>query len=105
MELMAPFTKPSRTFQGVCAYWLTSSAGFSASAPGHTANSNAAMISPARTAPSALLSGSRRLPSGRRSGVREHGGNRQLDLGARIEFTPDGQFAADEVGAFVHARK
>ena len=32
MERMEPLAKPSRIFQAVCAYWLTSSAGFSANA-------------------------------------------------------------------------
>src|ERR1700686_4350823 len=34
MERMEPLTKPSRIFQAVCAYWLTSSAEFSANVQG-----------------------------------------------------------------------
>src|ERR1700720_3822337 len=34
IERMEPLTKPSRIFQAVCAYWLTSSAGFSANVQG-----------------------------------------------------------------------
>src|SRR5215468_8463566 len=48
MEVMIPSEKPSRIFHAVCAYWLTSSAGFNANAPGHTASST-----PANTRPSA----------------------------------------------------
>ncbi len=37
MELMPPFTKPSRIFHDVCAYWLMSSDVSEAKARGHTA--------------------------------------------------------------------
>src|SRR6266436_1732156 len=36
MEVIWPLGKPSRIFQAVCAYWLTSSAGFKVKALGHT---------------------------------------------------------------------
>src|SRR5262249_42432670 len=44
---MAPLVNPSRILHDVCAYWLTSSAGFNANATGHTASM------PASTRPSA----------------------------------------------------
>jgi hypothetical protein len=38
IERMEPLTKPSRIFQAVCAYWLTSSAGFNAKVQLHAAS-------------------------------------------------------------------
>ena len=39
---IVPLEKPSRIFHAVCAYWLTSSAGFNANAHGHNASSSPA---------------------------------------------------------------
>src|SRR5262245_43854149 len=57
MALIVPLTKPSRTLQAVWAYWLTSSAGFKATAgTGHTSRyaNSAAFATRDRLAPLAL---------------------------------------------------
>src|SRR5882724_1810371 len=46
MELMLPLEKPSRIFHDVCAYWLTSNAGFSANAEEQHASSTQASTIP-----------------------------------------------------------
>src|SRR5262245_34579350 len=54
MPRITPLVKPSRIFHDVCAYWLTSSAGFKANAPGHHASSVHASATTFRFLPSAL---------------------------------------------------
>src|SRR5258707_11443047 len=48
MEVIVPFVNPSRIFHAVCAYWLMSSAGFSATADGHHASRQAKTMPSAR---------------------------------------------------------
>src|ERR1700756_2888274 len=48
MEVIVPFVNPSRIFHAVCAYWLMSSAGFSAHTHGHHARRQAKAMPGAR---------------------------------------------------------
>src|SRR5262249_47887172 len=85
---MMPLTKPSRIFHAVWAYWLTSSAGFSAKAEGQQATTHATAIP--RTTTSCRRG---RLPGMARILSRDRPAHRLLELEADREL--DRTWAAD----------